>query len=84
MVDTSEFLSALEKVLSNNIEKNEIVDLMRNVVPGPSYRLISEALHQAYHFLSDGDLRKNDPDYDRFFRGEIGNYISSIGDLNLS
>lgn len=83
MVDTSTFLSALERVLINDIEKNEIVELMNNVPPEPSYKLIAEALHQSYHFLSDSDLREGDPEYDRTSRSDIIDYIASIRELGL-
>lgn len=84
MINIQIFLRALERVIRDEIDRDELVEVMSNVPMESKYRLIAEAIHQSYHYLSDRDLRVNDPEYDRIFRKEISDCISAIRDLDFS
>lgn len=77
-------LGALERVMRGEIDRDEIVKIMNDIPLEDKYGVLSEALHQSYHYLSDRDLRDNDPEYDRVFRKEISDYSSTIRSLGPS
>jgi hypothetical protein len=78
MINVDDILNALERVLKDEMDFYDLTEIMESIPKDDKYAFIKEALHQAYHYISDQDIRMRDKDYENELKKNILRYIEEL------
>lgn len=82
MLTYLDIISAIEKVIANGMQRAEIDELMHRAAIEGQNGIITKALHQSYHYISDKDLFEKDPIYRDEMILLLKTYMAEIRELD--
>ena len=71
-------LESVQMALTGQSTLEDINTLMGSISITSDNELLGKALHQAFHFLDDQDIRERDKEYDALCRQNLSDYVNRI------